>query len=555
MFIGGGKRRGKQGLTRLIPVALAVAALFLAAAPGASAQPAQITLLHVNDTHSHLDAWGPKDSALSGTLGGLAKAATLVSAAKARDPNAIFVLAGDFMEGDLFFNEYLGVPELQMLRSMGLDALVLGNHDLRFGPASLATVLQSAWPAGGVPILGTNLQIPPDSPLLPWVSSTLVKEIGGVKVGLFGLTVPDGAMANPAPVVILTDLPAIAQAAVDALRGEGAQVVVCVSHFGMDVSRDLAGSVSGIDVIVNGHDNAVLKQPESVLRPDGGTTLIVSAGHHYRWVGRLRLSVSGGQVGLVDYDLLGADAKTPPAPEFQANIESLKAGIAAVYGDVYHQPLAWADHDIGMDWNPRCAQRDTPLGDLFTDAYRAWTGTDIAIEPFGYMGDPLPKGWVVGADVFRAMSYGNLRTRSSGPYIRPWRLVTFRATGSEVLGALEKTIYKGGDYFPQVSGLRFLYDSSAAPLHKILVDSVRVGKSRIVLDQLYSVTVTEQIYLALVYLLGMSVQDVQTLPDYAFSAACSLVAQRGKLGGWGSNRIIDVVSIPKVKPSEARERR
>ncbi|MEN6561059.1 MAG: bifunctional UDP-sugar hydrolase/5'-nucleotidase [Acidobacteriota bacterium] len=556
MSIGGGNRRRVRGLARLIPIALAVAALFLAAAPGASAQPAQITLLHVNDTHSHLEAWGPKDPALSGTLGGLAKAATLVTEARALDPNAIFVLAGDFMEGDLFFSEYLGVPELQMLKSLGLDAIVLGNHDLRFGPGSLATVLQNAWPGGGVPVLGTNFEIPADNPLLPWVSSTLVKEVNGVKVGLFGLTVPDGALANPAPVVILSDLPAIAQAAVDELRGEGVQVVICVSHFGMDAARELAGSVPGIDVIVNGHDNAVLKQPEPVLRPDGGTTLIVSAGSYYRWVGRLRLSVAGGQVDLVDYDLLSADAKTPPSPAFQAPIENLKAGIVALYGDVYHQTLAWAQHDIGMDWNLRCAQRDTPLGDLFTDAYRAWTGTDIAIEPFAYMGDPLPKGWVVGADVFRAMSYGNLRTRPSGqPYVRPWRLVTFRATGSEILGALEKTIYKGGDFFPQVSGMRFCYDSTAPPLHKILLDTVHVGKPMIIPDQLYSVTVTEQIYLALVYVLGMTVQDVRTLPDFAFSAACSFVAQRGKLAGWGSNRILDVAAIPTVRKAEARERR
>ncbi|HOW84511.1 MAG TPA: bifunctional metallophosphatase/5'-nucleotidase [Candidatus Aminicenantes bacterium] len=556
MSIGGGKRRRVRGLARLIPVAFAVVAAFLAAAPKAPAQPLQITLLHVNDTHSHLEPWGPKDPSLNGTLGGLAKAATLVTEAKALDPNAIFVLAGDFTEGDLFFNEYLGVPELQMLQSLGLDALVLGNHDLRFGPGSLATVLQNAWPGGGVPILGTNLEIPADNPLLPWVSSTLVKEVNGVKVGLFGLTVPDGAMANPAPVVILSDLPAVAQAAVETLRGGGARVVICVSHFGMDAARGLAGSVPGIDVIVNGHDNAVLKQPEPVLRPDGGTTLIVSAGNFYRWVGRLRLSVSGGQVGLAGYDLLSADAMTPPAPAFQAPIESLKAGIAAIYGDVYHQALAWTQHEIGMDWNLRCARRDTPLGDLFTDAYRAWTDTDIAIEPFAYMGDPLPKGWIVGADVFRAMSYGNLKTRPSGqPYIRPWRLVTFLAAGSEILGALEKTIYMGGDYFPQVSGMRFCYDSTAPPLHRILPDTVHVGRSRIVTDQLYSVTVTEQIYLALVYVLGMTVQDVRTLPDFAFSAACSYIAQRGKLAGWGSNRILDVAEIPLVKKPGPRKRR
>src|SRR5512136_270415 len=106
--------------------------------------PQQVTLLHVNDTHSHLAAWGPKDANLDGTLGGLPKAAAIVAEEKATDPNALFVQAGDFMNGDLFFNEHLGVPELVLLKSIGLDALVLGNRDFQFGPDFLKSVLDAA---------------------------------------------------------------------------------------------------------------------------------------------------------------------------------------------------------------------------------------------------------------------------------------------------------------------------------------------------------------------------------------------------------------------------
>jgi 5'-nucleotidase/UDP-sugar diphosphatase len=185
-------------------------------------------------------------------------------------------------------------------------------------------------------------------------------------------------------------------------------IVVCLITGALTAARALAACVSGIDVIVNGHDNAVLPQPEAVARLGGGTTLIVSAGTWYRWVGRLRLSVDGGVVSLVDYSLLGADADTPSLPAVQAAVDGLKAGIIARYGDVYHQPLALAGQDITLDWNSHNAKRDTPLGNLLTDAYRARTGTDIALEPFAYVGDPLPEGVIVGADVFRAMSYGNL---------------------------------------------------------------------------------------------------------------------------------------------------
>jgi len=324
---------------------------------------------------------------------------------------------------------------------------------------------------------------------------------------------------------------------VAALRAAGAQVVICVTHLGMVAARDLAAKVPGIDIIVNGHDNAVLEQPEQV-----GTTLIVSAGNHYRWVGRLRLAVDGSNVSLVDYALLSADANTPSLPAVQAAIDALKAEIVARHGDVYHQPIAWADVDLTLNWDPDHAKRDTPLGNLFADAYRAWTGTDIAIEPFGYLGDAIPAGPIVGADVFRAMSYVELVPGE--PTARFWRLVTFPTTGAALLGTLETTLAVGGDYFPQVSGLRLDYDSSAASGHKILLDTVHVNGHKLVEDQLYSVTVTEGVCAVLSAQLGVCKQDVQTLSAFAFDAARLLVALRGELGLATSNRIRDVAAIP-----------
>ncbi len=528
-----------QGLSML----LVILGLCLMGAQPAAAQPAQITLLHISDTHSHLAPWGPKDANLDGTLGGIAKAAWLVAMERAADPNALFVHAGDVMDGDFFFNEYLGVDEFQLLKSIGLDAFVLGNHEFRFGPSFLAGVLQSAWgsPAGGVPILGTNLVIPATNPLLPWVSPTLTRDVNGVKVGFFGLSIKS-APGDPTPVVVDKKVCPISQTAVNSLHGAGAQVVVCLYHGGLTAARVLAACVSGIDVIVNGHDNAVTEQPEAVARLGGGTTFIVSAGHLYRYVGRLRLAVAGATVNLVDYALLSADADTPSLPAVQATVDDLKARIIARYGDVYHLPLAWADQEITLDWPAHGAKRDTPLGNLFTDAYRSRTGTDIALEAFAYMGDSLPEGTIVGADVFRAMSYGNLAVDPFEPSRQiawPWRLVTFRMTGSMLIGVLEFLLSLPPDpYFPQVSGMHFDYDSSRPALSRILLETVHVNGHLFLADQLYSVTVTEGIFAAL----GLPMQK-ETLPDTAFDAVRDLVSQRGELGLATSNRIRDIAAI------------
>ncbi len=540
MFVG--RKQGKRGgwATRGVSVVIAVFVLAMMTASPAAAQEVRVTILHISDTHSHLAAWGPKDANLDGTLGGLPKAAAIVAAERASDPHALLVHAGDVVEGDFFYMEDLGVSELQLLQAIGLDAMALGNHEFRFGPDVLVETLQAAWPVTRVPIVCTNLD-PLGHALGSWIVPTFVKDVDGVKVGFFGLT-NKGAPADQGTIKILKVTNALVQAAVDALRAAGAQIVVGLSHQGMDVARGLAAGVSGIDVIVNGHDNAVLEQPEQVARLGGGATLIVSAGQLYRYVGRLRLSVTGGVVSLVDYALLGADAEAPSSPEILSAVQTLKEAIVARYGDVYHTPLAWAERGITADWPAHGAKRDTALGNLITDAYRAWTGTDIALDPLAYMGDPLPAGTIVGADLFRAMSYGNLATDPADGKVVPWKLVTFRMSGAVLKGLLQMLIGLGGPYFPQVSGLRFDYDSRTG---EILSDTMRVKGHTLAPDRSYSVTVTEQIYAILAWVFGFPMEDVQPVSVSAFDALRDLVTERRRLGLATSNRIRDVAAIPR----------
>ena len=522
---------------------LLAGAAMLAAGPAFAAS--QITILHVNDTHSRLAAWGPKDASLDGTVGGLSKAATVIASEKARDPQALFVHAGDVFNGDLFFNEYLGVAELQLLQSLGLDALALGNHEFQFGPEFLAGVLAATWPAGGsVPIVGTNLDLAGYPILGAWVSPTAVKDVGGVKVGFFGLTTPYDTLEQPAPVVIRTDLVEVSSQAVRSLRAEGAQVVVCLAHVGMALSRQLAASVPGIDVIVNGHDHVAIAQTEEIVRPGepAGMTLIVSAGEFYRWVGRLRLSVDGTDVRLLDYTLLDVDAGTPPLPPVAATVAWLEAGIVARYGDVYHSQLAWAEETLSRHADPRHSKRDTALGDLLTDAYRARGGTQIAIEAAGFIEDDLLAGPVVPVDLFRSMPYGlPVPDADTGRYVvQPFQLATFLISGAELIEGLEVGL-ASGDIFLQVSGMRFRYDSRLPPGQQVLLDTVHVGGHKLMLDELYSVTANEGAVLFMP-MLGISVQDVEVLPDTAWGAVSDYVAALGVLEPDVSGRIRDVAA-------------
>jgi len=520
---------------RMLPSLL----VLLTAAP-AGAASTTLTILHVNDTHSRLEASGPRDASLRGTLGGLEKAAAVIAAEKRTDPSALFVHAGDVFDGDLYFDVSLGVQELLLLQDLGLDAMAVGNHEFHSGPDFLAGVLAEAWPvAGGVPLLGSNLDLSSYPLLTTWIEAPFVKDVAGVKVGFLGMTTPYDLLERPAPVVIREDFAAAAAEGVSALHAQGAQVVVCLAHLGLPLSRALAAQVVGIDVIVNGHDHVALARPESVARAGGGTTLIVSAGEFYRWVGRLRLSFDGARVRLLDYALLDVDAATPAFPLVSRAVFPLRQEIAARFGDVY-APLATATATLSRESDHRFATRDSAIGNLVTDAYRAAGNTQIALEATGLLDDDLQAGTVVAADVFHVMPYGTPELSTGGLAVRPFGLATFRMTGANLVRGLE-TGLAIPDVFLQVSGLRFGYDSRAPEARRVLLDTVYVDGHALELDGAYTVTVNEGV-LAFLPQMGIEVTDVRPLSVTAWEAVGRRIAALGVLEPVVSGRIRDVAA-------------
>lgn len=514
-----------------------IVVFLLVAVAFAAAQ--QITILHVNDTHSHLDAWGPKDANLDGTLGGLGKAASVIGAEKMADPQALFVHAGDLIHGDPFFNAYLGVPELKMLDGLGLTAMAVGNHEFQYGPVFLASVVGNS--TISFPLVSSNLNLDPYPPLKTWIASTATKDSNGVKVGFFGITTPFDVIEQPSPVVIYPDIAAKAEAAVLDLRNQGAQVVICLCHIGMPLSRQLAQGVDGIDVIVNGHDHVALTQPETVASPSG-TTIIVSAGEYYRWVGRLRLNVNGAQVSMVDYALLPVDGNVPAYPGIQNTVNALKAGIVAQYGDIYHTTLTRAASTIGKTYDPDRIKRDTALGDLIADAYRSATGTDIALEAGGFINEDLPYGPLVGADVFRTMSYAMPTFVNGKLAMSLFRLETFKISGADLLKGLEFSL-TNEDLFPQVSGLRFEMDSRKPEYQRIVPGSVHINGQKLVLTRMYSVTANEGFVMFLPKL-GLTIQDLTPLSITGYDAIKQALMRRSAVNPATDGRVRDIGSVP-----------
>ncbi len=213
-----------------------------------------LTIIHVNDTHSNLAPGGSRDKNLQGTIGGIARAATYIGMTKQQFPNTLVLHAGDIYIGDLFFQKYYGVAELQLMAQLGFDAMTVGNHEFDLTPSTLQTALDTAFAAGiPFPLLSANLILENDSVkgLKKYIQPSVVKTVGGLKVGIFGLTTPEtNLLSLPAPAVLDTNIIQIAMAQVAELKAKNCNVIILLSHLGLDLDKIVAQYVDGINLIV-----------------------------------------------------------------------------------------------------------------------------------------------------------------------------------------------------------------------------------------------------------------------------------------------------------------
>ena len=490
------------------------------------AQGTQITILHTSDSHSHLDATGPKNRQLEGTLGGIAKAATVIGTIKQTEENVLTLHAGDFCVGDFFYNQYFGVPELQIMKQLGFDALAVGNHEFDLGPQTLFEVYYAGFENGSFPVLSANLDMTGFPELTNFIQPYVIKEIAGVKVGIYGMTIP-APLSNPYPVIIREDLAEIEYATIKEMMANGADVIVCLSHLGSELDKQIAASVPYIDFIISGHDHFVFDEPVEIINPEGKITRIVQSGPFYQNIGKLRFTFENGEVTFNDYDLVPVDAGVPPVPEIKAVIDQLKAGITAQYGNVYTKVLGVSLFDLNTQPTGHNNFKDSPLGNLVTDAFINKTHTEISITADGLISDRIYRGAITGADVFRAVGYGYDTTNGLG-----LRLVTFDISGIELIKGLEVSLSMLGidsDFQLQVSGMKFRYDPNMPVGERVILSSVRINNQPLDPLRMYSSTVNEGLLRIMVSIGGVQVENVNFLPDNEYTVLSKFIKKKNIL--------------------------
>ena len=461
-----------------------------------------ITILHVNDTHSNLAAIGPRDNTtLEGTLGGIARAATYFGMTRTSNPNVLLLHAGDAFIGDLFYNTYFGVAELQMMAALGFDAMAVGNHEFDLTPQMLKMALDSGFAQGGFPLLSANLHLDNSEvqQLKQYIQPYTIKQAGNVKVGIFGLTTPaTNDLSQPSPAWVDSSLVEDAARWVDTLNAKGCQCIILLSHLGITLDQAVASYVPGINVIVGGHDHYEYPAPVKILNPLGDTTYIVQANAFYLNAGKLRMTIGTAGAKFLDYEYVKLDQTIPEEPTIAGMVDMLIAGIEATYGQVFTKRIGYAKEDFfEVAISPMDdGNQDTPIGNLVTDAFRAATGTEIAIEAGGSTAQPIYKGPIVAADLFRVVGYGFNTENGLG-----YHLATFTMKGSDLVAGLEfglSTIEENDEFFMQSSGLTYTYNAHRPQYQRVV--SAFVGDQPLEPEREYTVTANEFVPLSLGFL-------------------------------------------------------
>lgn len=252
----------------------------------------RITILHTNDTHSHLDTFPSSDPKFP-NQGGAAKRATVFEKIKKENPHTLILDAGDMFQGTPYFNYYGGELEIKIMNMLGYEGGTIGNHEFDNGINSLAEQITNAT----FDIINANYDF--KNTLMDGLTKpykVYVKD--GIKIGVFGLGVKLDGLVNKTeygetiwlhPIEIAQDMSHI-------LKHElNCDLVICLSHLGYNYRKEsqmisdlnLAANTKNIDLIIGGHTHTFLEQPTLLKNIEGKDVIVNQVGCYGVRVGQI----------------------------------------------------------------------------------------------------------------------------------------------------------------------------------------------------------------------------------------------------------------------------
>ena len=438
---------------KLLSLLLVIAMIFALAVPAFAegetpSMAGKTVIVHSNDVH--------------GAIAGYANIAALAAEYESQGAKVIVADAGDFSQGKVEVSSNKGLNAVKMMNAAGYDVATLGNHEFDYGYAQLKENLKEAtFSTICCNILDENGK--------PAFEGSKVFDIDGLKVGFIGVNTPESqTKANPALIKGLTwlagnDMVKAVQAEADKLKADGTDVIVVLSHLGVDSeskpnrSTDLWAGLKGVDFIIDGHSHTVMEKGDN-------NEPIQSTGTGFDNIGVIVIDNATKKIEKNMLVKVTADSAKDEAVAKAA--QDITDAINAEYGTVFAKSEVELNGDRSYNTKTDLyGNRDgeTNLGNLITDSM-VWsvkkTGgvtvdekNIVAVTNGGGIRAAIKAGDVTKKDVNTVLPFGNT-------------IAVVYVTGAELLEALEASTYCspssaiGG--FPQVSGINYTVDASKA---------------------------------------------------------------------------------------------
>jgi 2',3'-cyclic-nucleotide 2'-phosphodiesterase (5'-nucleotidase family) len=432
-------------------------------------RPIQLTVLHINDLHGALYAESKGDQ----ERGGAARLVGLIEQKRAAAPGPVLFLdAGDTLQGTYISNRSRGEAAFEILNAAGLDAMTLGNHEFDWGLDVLRARVQQA----RFPVLAANLEATSSQPLdtlLPGLSPYTILDAGGVRVGVLGLTYHNlASIVRASAIEGLRTLAGVqaAQRYLPELEDQ-ADLVVVLSHMGLEADHALARALPELPIIVGGHSHRLLREGIRV-----GQTTIAQAGAYGEYLGVIKLTFDPERGQTADVQATAATV-TKAAPT-HAKVEAIVSKWAKEVEEAGSQV-------VGETAIPLHKGRgvETALGNLVTDGARAadlgdGQKADIALYNDGGIRADLDAGPITYAELYSVLPFEN-------------SLIGLDLSGAQVRQMLEDGIGDRGSEI-QVSGLSFVYDPGRGSGKR--VTEVSVGREPLDEQRTYRVVTVDYLY-------------------------------------------------------------
>jgi 5'-nucleotidase len=428
-------------------------------APDIDGEAVRLTILHTSDIHSRLleyefdptftdNQLGLADGL--GPYGGIAEIGRILHDQRAKAGRVLHLDSGDCFQGAIVFNEHHGEAEMRLMTEVGLDAAVVGNHEFDVGAQNLADQY-GAW--GGFDLLAANYDFEDAS--LPWATAletmvlpSAMYDLDGLRVGVIGLanlsslnSIRDESNSMGIRVIEAND---VIPAEAAKLRSQGADLIIGLSHMGLDDDQEHALDLNDIDLYIGGHHHVAINPPIVVTNEETGKRIpVVHSGAFAKFVGRLDLVIKDGEILSHDYDLFPVDATVTPLPEIVDVLEEYKDLLDAEHNT--SQVIGYAEQTLTRYGT---LGGDSMLGNMTAEAMRFYPGveTEMALtNTLGIRAD-IPPGDITLDDLYNSMPFDNTIT-------------TMFLSGREVQELLDyntsRSTERGCQSQAQVAGIQF----------------------------------------------------------------------------------------------------